>query len=82
MVVKEQKITEKMAKKQTINKIHEFTEEKLPDNTQILNKSLNFRQEKNIIYIGVTLETLQEIGIEEEIIVDKSNRQSDQNDDQ
>lgn len=82
VVVKEQKITEKMVKKQTINKIHEFTEEKLPDNTQILNKSLNFRQEKNIIYIGVTLETLQEIGIEEEIIVDKSNRQSDQNDDQ
>ena len=76
------KLSENDIKKQVLNEIYEFVEEKLPDNTQILNKSLNFRQEKNIIYIGVTLETLQEIGIEEEIIVDKSNRQSDQNDDQ
>ena len=80
--LRQRKLSEKDIKKQVLNAIHEFVEEKLPDNTQILNKSLNFRQEKNIIYIGVTLETLQEIGIEEEIIVDKSNRQSDQNDDQ
>ena len=80
--LQQRKLSEKDMKKQVLNEIHEFVEEKLPDNTQILNKSLNFRQEKNIIYIGVTLETLQEIGIEEEIIVDKSNRQSDQNDDQ
>ncbi len=76
------KLSEKDVKKQVLNEIHKFVEEKLPDNAQILNKSLNFEQEKNIIYIGVTLETLQEIGKEEEIIVDKSNRQSDQNDDQ
>ena len=75
------KKSEAEIKKHVVNHIHEFVEEKLPYNTQILNKSLNFRQEKNIIYIGVTLETLQEIGKEEEIIVDKSNRQSDQNDD-
>ncbi len=81
VVLKEEKIAEKDVRKQVINEIHKFVKEKLPDNTQILNKSLNFRQEKNIIYIGVTLETLQQIGIEEEIIVDKSNRQSDQNDD-
>ena len=80
--IKERKLSEKEVKNQVLNEIHKFVEEKLQDNTQILNKSLNFRQEKNIIYIGVTLETLQEIGIEEEIIVDKSNRQSDQNDDQ
>ena len=80
--IQQRKLSENDIKKQVLNEIHEFVEEKLPDNTQILNKSLNFRQEKNIIYIGVTLETLQEIGIEEEIIVDKSNRQSDQNDDQ
>ena len=30
--------------------------------------------EKNIITIGVTLETLQKIGIEEEIVVDKTTR--------
>ena len=76
------KKSEAEIKKHVVNHIHEFVEEKLPYNTQILNKSLNFRQEKNIIYIGVTLETLQEIGKEEEIIVDKSNRQSDQNGDQ
>jgi similar to stage IV sporulation protein len=80
--LKYRKIPEKEINNMVLNKMHNFVEEKLPDNTQILNKSLNFRQEKNIIYIGVTLETLQEIGKEEEIIVDKSNRQSDQNDDQ
>jgi hypothetical protein len=79
--LQQRKIPEKEIKKMLLNEIHKFVKEKLPDNAQILNKSLNFRQEKNIIYIGVTLETLQEIGIEEEIIVDKSNRQSDQNDD-
>ena len=82
VALKTLKLSEKDIKKQVLSEIHKFVEEKLPDNAQILNKSLNFRQEKNIIYIGVTLETLQEIGKEEEIIVDKSNRQSDQNDDQ
>lgn len=80
--LQQRKIPEKEIKKMLLNEIHKFVKEKLPDNAQILNKSLNFRQEKNIIYIGVTLETLQEIGKEEEIIVDKSNRQSDQNGDQ
>lgn len=80
--LRQRKIPDEDIKTQTLNEIHKFVKEKLPDNAQILNKSLNFRQEKNIIYIGVTLETLQEIGKEEEIIVDKSNRQSDQNDDQ
>ena len=79
--LKLERIPEKEIRNMVLNEIHKFVKEKLPDNAQILNKSLNFTREKNIIYIGVTLETLQEIGIEEEIIVDKSNRQSDQNDD-
>ncbi len=82
IAVEKKKISQKSAEKAVINEIHKYVKEKLPDNTQILNKSLNFTQEKNIIRVGVTLETLQKIGIEEEIVVDKSNRQSDQNDDQ
>ena len=73
---------EKDVKKQVINQIHQYAKEHLPDTAQILNKSLNFTQEKNIITVGVTLETLQQIGIEEEIIVDKSNGESEENDDQ
>lgn len=51
--------------------IRQYAKENLPQKAQILNKSLNFSREKNIITIGVTLETLQQIGTEEEIIVDK-----------
>ena len=75
-------ISDNAVKKQVINEIHQYVEEKLPDNTQILNKSLNFAREKNIINIGVTLETLQEIGKEEEIIVDKSNGKTEKDDNQ
>ncbi len=60
------------ALKKTINaQVRRHVKEHLPENTQILNKSLNFSREKNIVTIGVTLETLQQIGIEEEIVVDK-----------
>ena len=80
--VNQKKITENDARKQVLNEIQEYVKENLPEGTQILNKSLNFVQEKNIINIGVTLETLQQIGIEEEIIIDKSNGKSEKNDDQ
>lgn len=67
----------------TINaQIRQYAKENLPKNAQILNKSLNFSREKNIITIGVTLETLQQIGIEEEIIVDKPDRKSKEGDNQ
>lgn len=82
ITIKQEKVTEKETKKQVLNEIHQYSKENLQDNVQILNKSLNFTREKNIINIGVTLETLQEIGIEEEIIVDKSNGESKKNDDQ
>lgn len=81
VVLKEKKIKNKQLKTWVLNEISRYAKENLPDNAQILNKSLNFTQEKNIITIGVTLETLQEIGIEEEIIVDKSNGESEKNDD-
>ncbi len=82
VTVSKKKISEKELKNQVLNQIHEYVEENLPEDTEILNKSLNFVQEKNIITIGVTLETLQQIGIEEEIIIDKSNRKSEKDDDQ
>lgn len=80
--IQQEKRTEKAVKKQVINQIHQYAKENLPEKAQILNKSLNFTQEKNIITVGVTLETLQQIGIEEEIIVDKSNGKSEENGDQ
>lgn len=79
--VENKKASKKTVKKQVLNKIQEYMKENLPEDTQILNKSLNFTQEKNIITIGVTLETLQKIGIEEEITIDKSNRKSEENND-
>lgn len=45
--------------------------EKLPKNVQIINKSLYFGQEKNIIEVAVMIESLQEIGKEQEIIFEK-----------
>jgi len=75
-------ITDKKAKEKVLNETHKYIKENLPEDTQILNKSLNFTREKNIIKAGVTLETLQQIGKEEEIIIDNSNGKSEKNDDQ
>lgn len=74
--VKEVRISQRKAGNRELKKavnaqVRRYVKENLPESTQILNKSLNFSREKNIITIGVTLETLQKIGIEEEIVVDK-----------
>lgn len=69
--VYEKKVTNEELKKAAGARARQYVKENLPQNTQILNKSLNFSREKNIITIGVTLETLQKIGVEEEIAVDK-----------
>ena len=74
--VEEVTLSEKEVKDQELKKavnaaIRQYAKENLPEKAQILNKSLNFSREKNIITIGVTLETLQQIGMEEEIVVDK-----------
>ena len=82
VTVKRVRVTEKDVRDDVLNELHRYTEENLPEDTQILNKSLNFTREKNIIKVGVTLETLQQIGIEEEIIIDNSNGESEKNDDQ
>ena len=43
--------------------------EKIPENLQILNKSLKFSPGENIIGVAIMLETLEKIGIEKEIII-------------
>ncbi|MDD2190630.1 MAG: sporulation protein YqfD [Eubacteriales bacterium] len=43
--------------------------EKVPENTQILNKSLKFVSGENIIEVVIIFETLEEIGVKKEIII-------------
>lgn len=72
----QKEVSEEQLKKAVNVVVRQYVKENLHKNTQIINKSLNFSREKNIITIGVTLETLQQIGIEEEIIVDKPDGKS------
>ncbi|WP_246213230.1 sporulation protein YqfD [Aminipila butyrica] len=55
--------------KQVNKLIRQEIKEKLPKNTQILNKSLYFTNKKNIIEVAVMIESLQEIGMEQEIVI-------------
>lgn len=50
-----------------------WAKENLPENAEIINKSLNFTAKGNIIEVGVTLEVRQEITEEQEIIVGQEN---------
>lgn len=71
--LKSQEKNEDDIEKETNKYIRQKMKENLKENTQILNKSLYFTQEKNIIEVTVMLETLQEIGIEQEIVFGKQN---------
>jgi len=50
-----------------------WAKENLPENAEILNKSLNFTPKENIIEIGVTLEVRREITREQETVVGQEN---------
>lgn len=50
-----------------------WAKENLPENAEILNKSLNFTPKENIIEIGVTLEVRREITKEQETVVGQEN---------
>lgn len=50
-----------------------WAKENLPENAEILNKSLNFTPKENIIKIGVTLEVRREITKEQETVVGQEN---------
>lgn len=82
VTLSEREVKNKELKSLVNAQIRQYAKENLPKNAQILNKSLNFSREKNIIAIGVTLETLQQIGIEEEIVVDKPDRKAKEGDNQ
>lgn len=53
--------------------IRRWAKENLPENAEILNKSLNFTPKENIIEIGVTLEVRREITKEQETVVGQEN---------
>ncbi len=56
-------------KKQANRQVRSAIKEKLPENVQILNKSLKFSSRENIIGVAIILESLEEIGKEKEIVI-------------
>lgn len=82
VTLSEKEVKNKDLKKYINARIRQYAKENLPNKAEITNKSLNFSREKNIITVGVTLETLQQIGIEEEIAVDKGDRKLKKDDHQ
>ena len=59
--------SQKQAKAKAEQQIRIWAKENLPENAEIVKKSLNFTQKENIIEVGVTLEVRQQIGKEQEI---------------
>ena len=59
--------TQEQVKAKVEQQIRIWAKENLPENAEIVKKSLNFTQKENIIEIGVTLEVRQQIGKEQEI---------------
>lgn len=55
--------------------------EKIPENSQILNKGLKFSPGENIIGVAIMLETMEKIGVEKEIVIGNptDRRTEDQN---
>lgn len=49
--------------------LRQAVKEKIPENSQILNKSLKFSTGENIIGVTILLETLEKIGEEKEIVI-------------
>ena len=49
--------------------IRKWSKENLPENAEILNKDLNFSYKENIIEVTMTIEILQQIGEEQEILI-------------
>ncbi|MBR0596345.1 sporulation protein YqfD [Sinanaerobacter chloroacetimidivorans] len=67
---REKRSTEELSK--DANRLaRSLMKENIPEKAQILNKSLKFSPEENIIGVAVMLETLEEIGEEKEIVIGK-----------
>lgn len=56
--------------KECNQKVREWIAENIPENAEILNKSLNFDKKENIIKVYGVIETRQKVGIEKEIKFD------------
>lgn len=71
--------TQKQAKAKAEQQIRFWAKENLPENAEIVKKSLNFLQKENIIKVGVTLEVRQQIGKEQESVfgTENANQQRD-----
>ncbi len=73
LIANKQERTKEQIKAKAEQQIRLWAKENLPENAEILNKSLNFTAKENIIEIGVTLEVRREITEEQEITVGQKN---------
>ncbi len=73
LIANRQERTQEQIKAKAEQQIRLWAKENLPENAEILNKSLNFTAKENIIEIGVTLEVRREITEEQEITVGQKN---------
>ena len=69
LIVNKRERTTDEVKSKAEQQIRLWAKENLPENAEILNKSLNFTPKENIIEVGVTLEVRREISEEQEITV-------------
>lgn len=63
-----QKRTDEEIKEMANLQIRRYQKEKIPENAQIINKSLKFEEKENIIEVTVMLHALEEIGSEKPIV--------------
>lgn len=69
LIINRRERTAEEIKSKAEQQIRLWAKENLPENAEILNKSLNFTPKENIIEVGVTLEVRREISEEQEITV-------------
>lgn len=73
IIANKEERTSEQIKAMADQQIRLWMKENLPENAEIINKSLNFRAKENIIEIGVTIEVRCEITKEQEISVGQKN---------
>lgn len=66
LIANKRERTDEEIKKKAEQQIRLWMKENLPENAEIINKSLNFRAKENIIEVGVTIEVRCEITKEQE----------------
>ncbi len=68
-------------RKQANRQVRQAVKEKIPENSQILNKSLKFSTGENIIGVAIILEALEKIGKEKEIVIGNTTDRGTENQD-